>query len=270
MKNNPFLVLIVLIFLGAVASHFIYESRKSIENRDRINAAFAEYVRGETATTIGSREDAFNSSLSQYTNLEKIHQPIFGNGKLYFNIANSYFQVAEYPFAALYYYRAQQLMPQNDAVINNLAVTLEKLGVNKKVEVGVFQNIFFFHFNYSLPQRLRLFFSLSLGAIILASFYIWNCTKIFEKTAQFFAIFAVVILISVAYTQYISPIEGVLVKASGLYRDAGYQYTKVQEEPILSGEKLEVLEIVDEGRWFKVISPDGDLGYVPQESLRII
>ncbi len=269
MKKNAFLLLIVLM-IGSVIGYFVYESYLSVDSRGKIQAAFADYSKGETAKTIGDREDAFNRALSTYSELEETHKPIFGNGKLYYNIANSYFQVGEYPFAALYYYRALQLMPQNEAIKSNLAVTLKKLGIQQKKEEGVFQNIFFFHFNYSLPERLWLFFLLSLGIIVFGSFSIWNRSNRMQKIAQVFALLAVVVLISIGYSQYFSPIEAVLVKASGLYRDAGYQYTKVQEEPILSGEKLEVLEIVEEGSWFKVITPEGDLGYVPQEAVRII
>jgi tetratricopeptide (TPR) repeat protein len=268
--KNPFLTLVVLLILGGIVNSLWYGFSKKQENLELLEKSYQDYVKGEQAQSLGEREDAFNQSLLYYTELETQYQPIYGNGKLYYNIGNSYFQLGEYPFAALYYYRAKKLMPREDFVAVNLSMTLDKLGISEKQEESVFQKLFFYHFLFSIPEKLQLFFIISLVAVLSSSLYIWTRFRFFKNTGVVFGFFAVLLLISFGFSHYIAPIEAVLVKSSALYRDAGYQYAKVQEAPVLSGSKLEVLDVIQKGEWLKVKTQTGDLGYVPQEALRII
>ena len=268
--KNPFNLLVILLILGAVASHFSYRFSKQEDIREYLREAHLEYAKGETANTVGKREDAFNRSLSDYIDLEKRYHPVYGNGKLYFNIANSYFQLGNYPFAVLYYNKAKKLMPRNEMVERNLSTALGKIGLSEKQEDSVFQKIFFFHFFTSVSERLQLLFLFSFAAFLSFTFYIWSRKEAFVKVGKFCSFIGLIILVSYTYSHYLSPIEAVIVKSSALYRDSGFQYAKVQDEPVLSGKKVEVLDVINNGEWLKVRLQSGELGYVPQEAIRII
>jgi tetratricopeptide (TPR) repeat protein len=268
--KNTAIYLFWLIVIGGVINYYIISSNVTPETRNQLQKAYAEYVKGETAAALGERQDAFNRALALYTSFESEYQPAFGNGKLYFNIANSYYQVSEYPWAILYYYRAHALMPRSKKVADNLEIALKKLRISPKEKKSVFNKIFFFHTDLSLPERLRAFFILSLFGILFSSLYIWKNKQWLKRGAILAAILSGVVLCSLGYSHYIAATEGVMVKSSALYRDAGPQYAKVVEEPILSGVKVEILDTAEGGKWLKIFTPEGILGYVPQESIRII
>jgi tetratricopeptide (TPR) repeat protein len=268
--KNPIFYLFCLIVLGGVLNYYISYSPVTEKTKREMASAYKDYERGETAKSLGERREAFNQALKLYTEFETQYGPNFGDGVLYYNIANSYFQLEEYPMAVLYYYRALQLMPRDEKASNNLQVTLGKLGIEPKNETSVFQRIFFFHTHLSLPERLQLFSLFAIAALILSSAFIWQRRMWMKKVIFLLALFSSVMLISLGYSHYLAPIEGVIIRSTGLFRDAGFQYAKVVEDPVLSGNKVEVVDVLEEGKWLKVLTPDGHLGYIPSESVRII
>ncbi|MFQ5729799.1 MAG: hypothetical protein ACE5GN_05520 [Waddliaceae bacterium] len=268
--KRPAIYLFWLIIIGGIISYYIISSNVTQETRNQLQQAQTEYVKGETAATLGERQDSFNRALAFYTDFESKYQPAFGNGKLYYNIANSYFQVGEYPWAILYYYRAHALMPRSKKVTDNLKVALTKLGIAAEEETSVFHKFFFFHQYLSLPERLQTFFVLALLGILSGSFYLWKRQPWLKNSVILTAILSGVVLCSLGYSHYIASTEGIIVRSTALYRDAGLQYAKVIEKPILSGIKVEILDTAGNGKWLKIFTPEGNLGYVPCESLRII
>ena len=251
-------------------NYFITYSPVTAETKNELKKAHKEYAQGELSKVPGERQEAFNKALTYYASFESQYRPQYGNGKLYYDLANSYFQVGQYPMAAFYYYQAQKLMPRDKKMATNLAEALKKLGIAPKKEGSVFNRIFFFHNNLSLPERLQTFFTFSFLGLLAGSLYIWNRQTALKNAAILLTFLSGVMLCSLGYTHYISPTEGILIRSSALYRDAGLQYAKVSEEPLLSGIKVEVLDVVQKGKWIKVFTPDDKLGYVPQESIRII
>lgn len=268
--KNPLAYLFWLIVLGGIINYFFTVSYVTNQTREEMKEAYVEYVRGETAQTIGERKEAFNNALKLYTSFEEEYQPKFSDGKLYFNIANSYFQLEEYPMAVLYYNRALKLRPRDEKVKHNLKVAYEKLGIDSEKKGSVFEKVFFFYYNYSIPERLQAFFALSIIALISGSAFIWQRKKWMKQLAVLAVLLAAVMLLTLGYSHYIASIEGIITRSTVLYRDSGLQYAKVIEEPVLSGEKVEVLDVLKEGKWLKILTPDGHLGYVPDDSIKII
>lgn len=236
----------------------------------RTDIADAEYKAGESAKTIAARENAFNKALESYMSLEQDYKPTYGTGWLYYNLGNTYFQLGEYGHAMLYYARAQALMPRSDHVQRNIDVTRKKLDISKKEEAGAFKKLFFFHTLLSLPERLQVFFVLSLISFVTLTAYLWIENAIYKKIAMLTAVLAGIMFLSLGYTYYLSPIEAILVKSVDLRRDAGEQYERVSKEPIPAGTEVEVLNIRPDGKWLKVSTVKGDMGYVPQESIGLI
>lgn len=265
MNWKAILIGVLIIVLGGVATLFLRGGGK-----EELNEAQASYLAGENATTMAEREDAFNRALSLYSKLEQDYHPEFGNGKLYFNLANAFFQVRAYPMALFYYYKSAALRPRDDKVQHNLMLTKEKLGIMDEKVPSAFEKIFFFHNFLSLPERLQLFFVLSILLLIFGFSYLWTQQRWVKTGIGVLLVFWSVMLLSIGYTRYISPLEGVLVQSTDLYRDAGLQYAKVSEKPLFSGSKVEVLDIWPNGKWLKIITPEGEVGYVPNTAIRLI
>ena len=264
-RFNPLFLLIAALVIGAGLLLLFWKG-----NNPKLTEADSSYKAGEQATTIAEREKAFNQALTLYHQLEEKHQPEFGSGKLYFNLANTYFQLGQYPLALLYYHKASALMPREERVTFNLKMAKEKLGLVDETKPSAFERIFFFHTKLSLPERLEIFFWLSLIVLACCSYLIWNKKKWVKNALIVSFSLWVLMLLSLCYTRYISPLEGLIVNPTALYRDAGFQYEKVTENPVMPGSKVEILDVLPNRKWLKITTNDGQMGYVPQESIRRI
>ena len=235
-----------------------------------LQTADRAYFAGEKAEGINERKEKFNTALQNYLQLEKTFHPREGNGRLDFNTANALFQLEQYPLSIYYYYRAKGLRPRDVRVQHNLEVALQKAKVATKPETSVFQQIFAWHFWLSQPERLQLFSILTFLLFALLSVQFWKPHPTVKSVLIFTAIAWACVMGSLLYSRFVEPIEGVLVRATSLYRDAGLQFAKVQENPILGGSKVEVLDTVKNGEWVWIKTPEGTLGYVPSEAIRVI
>ncbi len=235
-----------------------------------LDEANAAYKAGETAHTLIERQEAFNHALNLFTDFEHLYNPQYGTGVLYYDIANTYYQLEEYPFAVLYYYKALQLMPRSYRVHNNLAITLDKLVIPMNKPASVFNDIFFVHTRFSFPERMQLFFALAMILIVLGSVYVWKPIRIIRASITVVSLCCALMLFSLLYSRYFEPIEGVIVHSSLLYRDAGLQYASVSDQPVLSGNKVKVVDVQHNGQWLKVVTTAGDIGYVPLTAIRVI
>ncbi len=259
-----------LLVLGGVVNYFLTVNHVTMNDKLKLKKAYEEYVLGEKAKSVPNRIDAFNKSLSIYAELFTKYEPNGGNGKFYYNIANNYFQLGEYPWAILYYNRAINLMPRDGRVLQNLNIALDKLGIKQEKEVNVFRKFFFFHFGLSKPEKLQLFLTLSSLVIVLSSFYIWKRIIIWKRLSFVSLFLITLLLISLIYSFYFAPIKAIFVKSTAIHRGAGVEYAKIDQEPVKAGEKVEILQVLDDGKWLKVLTNDGNIGFVSQEAAKII
>lgn len=253
-------------FLGIVLFGYVEGATPA----ETLQQAAEAYKSGETAPNIAQRKENFNLALALYTQLEESSKPTHGNGKLYYNIANTYFQLEEYPWAILYYYRAMALMPRNEKVIANLNIALQRQGLNPVPEKGLFERIFFLHTFLSVPEKLQILLFIAVLGLVLGSIYIWSPGNKIRKTLFLLAGLLLLVLLSLGYSRFLMPIEGVIVKSAALYRDAGEQYAKVSDQPIVAGTKTQILDVQENGLWLKVLTPSGEVGYLPNSVIRLI
>lgn len=236
-----------------------------------LQEAQANYTAAEKTNTIVQRKEAFNKALSLYTKIEENPNTASNNnGKLYYDIANNYFQLEEYPMAILYYYRALALRPSDEKVRQNLTFTLNKLGLDGPTKPSAFDQLLFFHTQYSFSERMQLFFIFGLLLLGCASAYLWQPQHWLKHMLLFLGILCALFLLSVSYTRYFSSVNGIMIHTTSLYRDAGEQYAKVSDQPILPGVKVQVLEVLQNGTWLKILSPTNEVGYVPATVIRVI
>lgn len=240
------------------------------KTEEKLNQAYELYLAGEKATTIDKRNEAFNQSLSIYKDLEKSFDPSSSNGKLYYNIANNYFQLNQYPEAILYYMKAEKLMPDDEKLQKNLDIALKKASVDRFPQSSSFNPFLLITNYFSLARILQFLFFTSLILFILGLFFIFFPTKGLKIMIGILSLNFLILLSSIFYSQFISPSYAVILKANQLYKDAGFQYAKVLDIPIKPGTEVKVLDILQAGRWLKILNQDGTVGYIPYDSIEII
>jgi len=254
------LILVVILFLSIFAMR---------TNDDKIKLAEDNYNQGVSAKTIYDRKVAFNSALNMFLELELDYHPEFGDGRLYFDIGNTYFQLEEYPLAIYYYSKAEKLMPRDERVQHNLTIARDKLSIAKPSS-NDFMQFFFLSSFISLPERLQIFFLASIIAIFLCSRWLWTRKRFYRNSAILALSVVAIAILNVGITRYFSPVHAVLIHASELRRDAGTAFAKVGDLPIYAGTTVEVLETAKDAHWLKIVAPNGDFGFIPQESARIL
>jgi tetratricopeptide (TPR) repeat protein len=262
--------LLLLISFSVLICAYIYLQLPTKQDQKILTEAFQDYVEGEQSQKFGSREENFNNALLLYTQIERKYNSRYSDGKLFYNIGNSFFQLSQYPWAALYYYKALDLMPTDQNVKDNLAITQAKLGLSISQKNPFSRKLFFLHYNYSIPNRLMAFFVIGLILLGFLSLYIWKPRNWLKSLNVLIGFCLSAIFISLMISQYFTPLRAMVVHASAIYKDAGEQYMKVTEQPVKAGQLIEVLDILEEGKWLKIITPDGVLGFVPAESIRLI
>jgi len=240
---------------------------KTSNTNEPLQEAYQAYSAGELAKTVSDRKKDFNKALTLYSQVEFRHQ---NDGRLYYNIGNTYFQLEEYPLAIYNYYRAQALCPNDDKINQNLQIALDKAGIKEDSKEDIFNQIFYPHYHLALSDRLRAFFISGLALLAFISAYIWYQQKWLWNVIILSGLVCLFFFCSTLYTRFISPLEGVMVQSALLYRDAGTEYAKVKDEPILGGSKVQVIDFLKQGTWVKVMTNDGTLGYVPQKSIKLL
>lgn len=253
------------IFFVAVYIHFYYHSASSL-----VKEANNSYLEGERAQTVDVRKTSFNKALNAFLKLEGEYDPRFGNGILYYDIGNTYFQLEDYPRAALYYYRALNLRPFDENVQKNLNLTLKKLDLPAVKEYTPIQKVLFFHTIIPLPWRLQFFFVTALLSMLLGSVYIWAPSEKVKITSMTFGALATIMLLSLTFTYFVENPQAVVVKSTNLYRGASKQFAPVIDEPIKAGSKITVTQVEQDGKWLKITTSDGEVGFVPSASLLLI
>lgn len=266
--RDPF----VIVCLAAILVCFVNIVKGLLEENPakQLQIAQEHYEAGEHAATAMERKKLFNEALQILLQLDEKHSPQFGNGKLYFDIGNSFFQVQEFPLAILYYERAAALRPRDDKVARNLATAQQQLKIVPDKSNSPFEQLFFFHNYLSLPERLQAFTFLAVIALGLGSGFFWTKNLWLYRSALVIGVLCAVLLLSLGYSHYIAPERGILIQASSLYRDSGEQYAKVREEPLSAGLNLKVLDVSYSGKWLQVQTPEGLVGFVPNSSVRVI
>ncbi len=233
---------------------------------DHLDRAYDAYHAGEVATTVGAKEQDFNRALRLYSQLEG--EP--GDGKLYYNIGNTYFQLEQYGWAILYYLRAQRLLPRDDRIQFHLALARAQQNLPLEPESKVKNILFFWHLKLSQSERVKLFIALCALLAIFGSLWLWKCSEIMKILTAIVSVAAAILLSSMLYFHYFAPVDAVIVKAFGLYHGPREDYALVRDEPFAPGTEVKVEKAIDSGTWLKVVAPDGKVGYVPSDVIRII
>lgn len=248
-----------LITLSYLFIHYFETSEVALKK------AQERYLAGINAKTVAERTENLNMALNIYHDLESKYNPRYGNGMLYYNMGNTLFALEQYPWAILYYYRALSLSPRNEDIQNNLQIALKKQDIVQPVQKETyFRNIM------AIPHRIQILVLIFLLFFGCNSLYIWLKINWLKKASTLFGVLAAAVICSVIWSYFFVPLEGIIVKSSVLTRGPGKQFLQVQEEPVPSGSRVEVLDVTNDGTWLKIKKSDGVVGYVSHDKIRLI
>lgn len=220
------------------------------------DTALEYYQKGEQAKSVEERKEAFNHALTLYHQYETANP----SAKLCFNIANTYFQLGEYGYAALYYYKALKDNPRDEQIRTNLDITLKKAGV-APLEPSFIPPL---SHNEKVGALLVILFII----FILASLAIWLYHPLLKVVAIIFACLGVLLFAHILWTEYFTRARAVIVRPTVLRRDAGEQYVALVKEPCIPAAVVIVEGL--KGDWMHVRLSSGAEGYIPKESARLI
>lgn len=259
--SNPIIIFVFSFML--IMSIFYYMTHSSTS--DIINDAASRYAAGEAATTVFERQNEFNKALGLYLDLETRFDPRSSNGKLYYNIGNTFYQLGEYPLAILYYTRALAL--NSDARIKeNLRTAREKANVLAPKTQESLLDTFFLKNWFSLPSRIQLFSlfaALALGLFSASLFY-----GVFRFPSYIFMALTAFFLLGILAGLFISPQEAVVITSENLRKGASLEFANVSEQPLPAGSLVEVVGEETQGSWLKVIYNETQVGFIPAKSVR--
>lgn len=195
------------------------------------------------------------------------------NGKLYYNIANTYFKMHDLGRAILNYRRAETLMPNDPNLRQNLAFARSKCldKIPEKQEKKVLQTLFFWH--YDLATRTRTL----LLALAFPAFWVLLAIRLFIKKPSLnwaciaSGALALVLLASLGLEIWTRSqnTPGVILAPEVTARKGDSEtYQPSFNEPLHAGTEFVLRE--DRGRWYYIELPDGRSCWVPAKSASLI
>lgn len=207
--------------------------------------ALSLYKQGLEEKDTFLRNKAFNTSI------ERILESKAENDAL---MAANLVQLRQYPLAVYYYMKELKKDPSNQDIRHSLDETIKIGGLPSKVPPPA-------SFGPS---------SWVLGLVFLLwflSFSLW--LKVRKRKLLLISFIPLLVFIVLGVLSYRSPIEAVIIHAQILYQSSLGKET-VSPTPIPAGLIVTVLDVQEKGRWIKIRTEDGVMGYVPQDSIRVV
>ena len=200
--------------------------------------------------TFSERETALNNDLERLLQTLLKDPPEAGNGLFYEALGQKWEALGNFSEAIWAYQKALSLSPWNLSARKSLFALQEKEHLPKEAPLSLPLPI--------LYQGFTLSFFLF---IVLWRWFRWRLT---------FGISSLLILGLIAYTVWLTPLEGVLLYSTYLYQSPSPQAPLVIQDPLPSGLKIEIYEVEKEGKWLKVKDNKGNIGFISYDSIRLI
>jgi tetratricopeptide (TPR) repeat protein len=195
------------------------------------------------------------------------------NGRLYYNIANTYFRLGDLGRAILNYKRAALYIPQDENLKQNLEFARSRRADRIEIEERerIFKTLFFLH--YDVPSRIRLHvFAAAFAAVwILAAlmlFFEWPALRtLLVVTAVASSLLLVSILVEGIQAGR-NP-EGVITAREVVARKGDAEtYQPSFTEPLHAGTEFEAIET--RPGWILIELGSGSRGWIPQGAAALV
>lgn len=260
--------LFILLFFG-IANLYGAPSEE-ITTDFLLKKAEERYQEGQKGGSIYGRKSGFNDALALYRQVETRYSRSDNLGELYINIGHCYYRLGRYGFALYYYERARGLLPRRSEIEGYAATARNRTGLTASPEKPSLRNLFFLKGFISIPESFRFFSGFAIITIMLLLMTIRFSNVVLKRVCFGFGLCAAYFFAVAGYHTYFLPIKGILVYAAEVSRSPDLSGPKVSNNPLVSGTSLDILDVTDEGRRIKVLTPDGLPGYVSYEAVRLL
>ncbi len=269
------LMLVFFLFPRPAISASIAEGASPSQNQIRKNFDQANDLfdqAGRAAGTAPSMSRAlFRQAALAYERLAT--QDGVLNGRLYYNIGNSWFQAEDIGRAILNYRKAQQYIPNDPNLRQNLEYArnnrLDRIATPQ--ETRVFQTLFFWHYDLSTPVKLMVF------SILFAIIWIMaGIRRLLNRPVLGWAFLLAValavmmggsLIAEAVNLRQVTP--GVILDPSVVARKGNSEnYAPSFTEPLHAGTEFDLME--QRGRWYDIRLLDGRTCWVPANSTGLV
>jgi len=192
------------------------------------------------------------------------------NGKLYYNLGNTYFRLHDLGRAVLNYRRALRYLPEDDNLRQNLqaARNQQQDRIEPKQEAMIIKTLLFWHYDLSPRARLILLVMVNLG--------LWGGLglRVYRQQGQWWPLAVALLLTmmmtgSLLYDHFGRHANGVLVAAETMARKGdGLAYGPSFSAPLHAGLEFSLVE--KRGEWLYIELADGRRCWVQVEDAEII
>jgi hypothetical protein len=195
------------------------------------------------------------------------------NGRLYYNIANSYFRLGDLGRAILNYKRAALYIPQDENLEANLEYARSRRidRIESRESDRIFKTLFFIH--YDLPSRIKL------AVFTVAFAFLWAMASIllFLRRPLLRALLVLSIVVSGLFLVSIaveavhasrSPAGVVTAREVVARKGDAETYQPSFTEPLHAGTEFEMME--ERSVWRHIELGDGSRGWIPEAAGELV
>jgi hypothetical protein len=233
-----------------------------------------EYFRQADNISIREPEKAMDLYRKSAMRYEKIiKEGEIRNGKIYYNLGNVYFRMKDIGRAILNYRRAEQYMPDDPNLRQNLNFAREKRldDIEEKQETRVLKTLFFWHYDLSTGIRVILFLS------FFILFWIFAIFRVFMKRSYLIWLMVISAFVSILVSGSLVAEEtslrmtrpGVMISKETMARKGNSEtYEPSFKDPLHAGTEFVLLE--DRNDWYHVELPDSRKCWVPSRDVELV
>ena len=237
---------------------------------DQANEQFSQ-ANNEVAIDPAAAKELYERAALRFESIVTEHN--IENGRLYYNIGNAYFRMEDIGRAILNYKRAEQYIPNDPDLQQNLAFARSKRmdKIEDAQRTRVLQTLFFWHYDFSTVTRSTLFailFFATWSAALIRLSRRWQWLNWTIGLAGAIAVLLLgSLLIEASARASIRP--GVIVSRSAVARKGvGESFAKSFTKPLHAGSEFIVIE--SRSKWHHVELPDGRRCWIPASKTELV
>lgn len=195
------------------------------------------------------------------------------NGRLYYNLGNTYLRLNEVGLAILYCRKAERLMPDDGRLAEGLrfARSIRRNDIPVTGQAALVRALLFWHYRSSLRARA------AVGIVVYMVFWLAAIGATFVRRAAWRYVLIVLLVgwvslgVSVFASAYAAEHDrgGVIVADDVVAnKDPGLGSTPAFEEKLHQGVEFELLD--HDRSWYQIRLPNGKSGWIAQEVAELI
>jgi tetratricopeptide (TPR) repeat protein len=195
------------------------------------------------------------------------------NGKLFYNIGNTYFKIKDLGRAILNYKRAALFIPNDPNLRQNLEFAKARRidRIEEPQKIRILKILFFWHYDFSTHTRVILFSVFGMLFWIFAGFRLFFSKRFVNRLIVFSAglafLFLTSLIADMIHQQKNQP--GVIISPEVIARKGDSEtYERSFKEPIHSGTEFILIE--KRGNWYNIELLDARRCWVPEPDAELV